>query len=202
MEGEDSITNLDSKFWENRYLNNETGWDIGNISTPLKEYFDQLSNIDLKIIIPGCGNAYEAEYLFNLGFKNIFLVDYSQTALNQFSNRVPNFPKTQLICENFFNHDNHYDLMVEQTFFCAIDPSLRQNYVKHCSKILYPNGKLVGVLFNDTLNIDKPPFGGNISEYKKLFTPHFNIEKMEKAYNSIEPRKDRELFIKLTCRNA
>lgn len=30
---------------------------------PLKVYFDQLTNKDLKILIPGGGNSHEAEYL-------------------------------------------------------------------------------------------------------------------------------------------
>ena len=50
---------LDEKYWENRYQQKETGWDIGKISTPLKEYFDQITNKNQHILIPGCGRAYE-----------------------------------------------------------------------------------------------------------------------------------------------
>ena len=188
---------LDKNYWNNRYKENEIGWDIGNISTPLKAYFDQLSNKKLKILIPGCGNAYEAEYLFNNGFKNVFLVDLSPLALENFSKRVPTFPKSNLICADFFNHTETYDLIIEQTFFCALAPSKRKDYVIHTSKLLKENGKLVGLLFNAELNKDKPPFGGNKEDYISLFSSHFSIEIMEKAYNSIEPRKDKELFIKL-----
>lgn len=193
---ENNLT-LDSNFWDSRYKNNDTGWDIGSISSPLKHYFDQLTEESLKIIIPGCGNAYEAEYLFNKGFKNVSLIDLSSTALNQFHRRVPKFPKKQLICDNFFNHSGSYDLMIEQTFFCAINPSLRTKYVKHASSLLKGKGKLVGLLFNEELNTNKPPFGGNLEEYRDLFSKFFTINIMEQSYNSIEPRKDRELFIKL-----
>ena len=31
-------------FWEQKYENNKTGWDIGFISTPIKEYINQLKN--------------------------------------------------------------------------------------------------------------------------------------------------------------
>jgi hypothetical protein len=55
---------FDKSYWEEKFIKNETGWDIGYVSTPLKEYFDQLTNKDLKILIPGSGNGYEAEYLF------------------------------------------------------------------------------------------------------------------------------------------
>jgi hypothetical protein len=62
-------------------------------------------------------------------------------------------------------------------------------------ELLAPNGKLVGLMFNDALNADKPPFGGNKEEYQKLFEDTFDIKKMEPCYNSIKPREGRELFV-------
>lgn len=189
---------LDKNYWNNRYKKNEIGWDIGNISTPLKTYIDQLSDKSIKILIPGCGNAYEAEYLVEKGFDNVFLIDLSPLALEKFSGRVPNFPKENLICADFFTHMKKYDLIIEQTFFCALHPTMRKNYVIHTYQLLKENGKLVGLLFDAELNKDKPPFGGNKEEYINYFDATFNIEIMEKAYNSIAPRKGSELFIKLT----
>ena len=66
---------FDKKFWTDRYKSRQTQWDIGSISTPLKEYIDQLEDKNIKILIPGCGNAYEASYLFENGFNNVFLID-------------------------------------------------------------------------------------------------------------------------------
>jgi len=189
---------LDKDFWNQRYIDNDTGWDLGDVAPPLKAYFDQLKDKNLKIIIPGCGNAHEAEYLFNNGFTNIHLIDLSPTALKKFKERVPNFPDKQLICNDFFNHNNKYDIIIEQTFFCAINPKLRKSYAQHTSDLLNSNGKLVGLLFNVELNTDHPPFGGNKEEYLSYFNPFFNIDIMESAHNSIEPRNGRELFIKLT----
>ena len=67
----------EKEFWSSRYQEGRIGWDIGYASTPLKMYIDQLKNKDLKILIPGAGNAYEAEYLYGRGFKNIFVLDIS-----------------------------------------------------------------------------------------------------------------------------
>ena len=82
---------LSSTAWDNRYVNNDIGWDLGEVSPPLKAYFNQLEDKNLKILIPGGGNSYEAEYLFNLGFKNFFVVDFSKTALDNIKKRVLNF---------------------------------------------------------------------------------------------------------------
>ena len=188
---------LNKNFWDLRYQNNETGWDIGYISTPLKKYIDQLTDKNIKILIPGGGNSYEAEYLHNLGFKNVFVVDISPTALTNLKNRVPDFPKNHLINIDFFKLNNSFDLILEQTFFCALTPKLRDNYVLKMNQLLRPNGKLVGLLFNIPLNKDRPPFGGTKKEYLSYFKTYFKIEIMELSYNSISERTNNELFIKL-----
>ena len=58
---------FNASFWNERYSTNQTGWDLKGPSTPLKEYIDQITNKNIKILIPGCGNAYEAEYLLEKG---------------------------------------------------------------------------------------------------------------------------------------
>ena len=188
---------LNKNFWDLRYQNNEIGWDIGYISTPLKKYIDQLTDKNIKILIPGGGNSYEAEYLHNLDFKNVFVVDISPTALTNLKSRVPDFPKNHLINIDFFKLNNSFDLILEQTFFCALTPKLRDNYVLKMNQLLRPNGKLVGLLFNITLNKDRPPFGGTKKEYLPYFKNYFKIEIMELSYNSISERTNNELFIKL-----
>lgn len=187
--------NLNESYWDNRYRNNDSRWDLGTISTPIKNYLDQLENKDLKILIPGAGNGHEAEYAFNKGFKNLYLVDLSETALGNFQKRVPYFPKNHLLHQNFFELKDTFDIILEQTFFCAIDPALRSKYAAHASKLLAPNGKLVGLLFDAPLNEDTPPFGGNKAEYLTYFSPHFSLIKMDACYNSVESRVGRELFV-------
>jgi len=186
---------FDKNFWDNRYESKQTGWDIGYPSTPLASYFDALKNKNLKILIPGCGRAHEAEYLFQKGFKNIWLIDISNHALSAFSKRCPFFPKNQLIEDDFFNHQGTYDLIIEQTFFCAIDPKLRKHYVSHCAQLLKEKGQIVGLLFAHEFGNDHPPFGGSKEEYLQLFSSHFHIKHMKIAPNSIEARKGKELFI-------
>lgn len=75
---------LGEKYWTDRYLNNQTQWDTGSITALLKTYFDQLNDLSLKILIPGAGNSYEAEYLFNNNFSNVFLIDISDIPLRNF----------------------------------------------------------------------------------------------------------------------
>lgn len=193
---------LSEAFWDNNYKNDDTGWDLGNISPPLKAYIDQLSNKDLKILIPGGGNSYEAEYLHNCGFKNIYVVDLSNTALKNIKLRVPTFPYKNLIHKNFFDLDLSFDLIIEQTFFCAINPNLRSAYASKAFELLNKKGKIVGLLFDIPFKNDEPPFGGCKKDYIGYFEPYFNIQLMEAAYNSVPSRKDRELFFKMEKREV
>lgn len=185
------------KYWNDRYLSEDTGWDVGYITTPVKEYIDGLKDKTIKILIPGAGNSYEAEYLFRNGFENVFVLDIAASPLNNLKKRVPGFPEDHLICKDFFELQGHYDLILEQTFFCAIDPALRKKYAEKMYDLLQPNGKLVGVLFDDKLNSDKPPYGGSKEEYISYFRSLFDIRYFEKCYNSILPRAGKELFITL-----
>ena len=169
---------LNNTFWDERYKDKNTGWDIGYVSTPLKIYFDQLENKNLKILIPGGGNSYEAEYLYNLGFKNVYVVDISSIPLQGLKDRLPNFPSRHLIHSNFFDLDLKFDIIIEQTFFCALEPKLRSQYVKQAHQLLNENGKIVGLLFDDPLYEDHPPFGGNKEAYNTYFNSTFNIEIM------------------------
>lgn len=189
---------LDKEYWDNRYLNQDFGWDLGEISPPLQKYFETLKDHNLKILIPGAGNSYEAEYLHKLGFKNVFVCDLAPSAIENLKQRCPDFPEKHLILGDFFAlKENDFDLIVEQTFFCAIDPRLRRKYAETVYHLLQKGGKLAGLLFNDVLNTDQPPFGGNADEYLPLFRDLFEPLHFESCYNSIAPRAGRELFIEL-----
>ena len=189
------MTKLNKEYWESRYKENEVGWDTGAITTPLKEYIDQLENKDTKILIPGAGNGYEFEYLISKGFRNVYVLDIAQQPLENIARRVEKAFSKNLIEQDFFEHQEQYDLILEQTFFCALDPKLREKYVEKAHNLLTEHGKLVGLLFQFPLTESGPPFGGSKEEYVKLFCNFFTIKTLEDCYNSIKPRMNNEVFI-------
>jgi SAM-dependent methyltransferase len=188
---------MEKEFWDQRWKDQQTGWDIGYVSTPIKEYFDSINDKELKILIPGCGNSYEAEYLNEKGFKNVFVVDISQHAIDSFLSRCPDFPEYRCIHADFFELNDQFDIVVEQTFFCAIHPDMRDRYVEKMKTIIKPGGKFVGLLFDFPLE-SGPPFGGSKEEYLQRFSKHFNNVSIERAENSIEPRQGREFWIEIS----
>lgn len=189
---------LDKDYWDNTYKNNKTGWNVGYATTPLREYFDQLHDKSLRILVPGAGNAYEVEYLYRAGFKNVFLLDFAPTPIQNFLSRNPDFPVSHIIQEDFFKHQGQYDLIIEHTFLTSFPKNIRPEYMAKMNELLVPQGKFVGLVFNHEFGHNEPPFGGTPEEYKLLFKPFFNIKIFEVANNSIKPRREREHFFILT----
>ena len=186
---------LDQTYWDTQYQNNEIGWDMGMVSPPLKAYIDQILNKDLRILIPGCGNTYEADYLLSKGFTNITVVDIAPTLVANLKEKYKQNKHIQIVLANFFQIEGVYDLIIEQTFFCALNPILRTDYKNKMMEILAPNGKLVGLLFNKEFEKEGPPFGGTQAEYELLFKDAFNLETITDCKNSHPKRMGNELFI-------
>lgn len=186
---------LDKDFWNNRYKNEQTGWDLGMVSPPLKHFIDQLEDKKQRILIPGAGNAYELGYLLEQGFENVTIIDIAPRLVEELNKRYGH-TKATIIEGDFFTFNGTYDLILEQTFFCAIEPKRRDEYVKHMYELLAPNGRLCGVLFDRSFD-GGPPFGGSIEEYKERFGKLLEIHKMESCHNSHPAREGAEAWIEI-----
>jgi methyl halide transferase len=188
---------LDKNYWNERWQKNETGWDIGHPSPAITAYMAQYPNKNASIFIPGCGNAYEAEFLVANGFTDITLIDIAPRAVELLKEKFANTPQLKVLCEDFFQHNGRYDLIIEQTFFCAIPPIRRKEYAEKTAALLTESGKVIGVLFDKQFEQPFPPFGGCPCEYKPIFESNFTIKTMDECYNSISPRANSEVFINL-----
>ena len=86
-----------------------------------------------------------------------------------------------MILGAFFEHKGNYDLIIEQTFFCALPPTMRQKYVWKMHQLLRDSGKIVGLLFNKIFE-SGPPFGGSKAEYVSLFKDAFYYDEFNKGF--------------------
>ena len=185
---------LDQTYWDNQYQANATGWDLGQVSPPIKTYINTIENKEAKILIPGCGNTYEAEYLLQQGFTNITVIDIAPTLVESLKQNFANNNNITIVLGDFFDHQGKYDFIIEQTFFCALPPTMRQKYVWKMHQLLTDYGKLFGLLFNREFEVS-PPFGGSLNEYEQLFYEAFAFNSISMAGNSIPSRANTELFI-------
>ncbi len=200
---------LDSAYWRDRYVEERTGWDIGHPNHGLIAEVKSRFPVNTKILIPGAGRGYEAEALWGAGYLNTYVCDWAPEAFDALSKSEvlakafsdADEAKSRLIVADFFTLEGQYDLILEQTFFCAIDPKLRENYVNQAAHLLKPVGKWMGILFDCHFPTAGPPFGGDREAYRTVFEKRFQIEKLERFRGSIQPRMGKELLGLMYCKS-
>lgn len=201
---------LDASYWDGRYRAGATGWDIGAANRGLVDAVVERVAPSARILIPGAGRAHEALALWRRGYRETTVLDWSAEAIAAVRRRVATADvglsaaelDSRLVHADFFAHDARYDVIVEQTFFCAIDPELRPEYVERAARLLAPAGRWIGVLFDREFPTPGPPFGGTRAAYERLFRERFVLEHLGPNERGIAPRSGSELFGVMRCRRG
>ena len=200
---------LNAQYWQERWSNQKTGWDIGHpnhgLIAEVKVRFPKTT----KILIPGAGRGHEAEALWAAGYLDNYGCDWAPEAFEKLrtsevlAKAVPDVVEAQerLIVSDFFALTDSFDLILEQTFFCAINPALRERYVEQAAALLKPVGKWLGILFDCHFPTEGPPFGGDAETYEQLFSKYFEVRHLERFSGSIEPRQGKELLGLMHCKS-
>jgi cyclopropane fatty-acyl-phospholipid synthase-like methyltransferase len=181
--------------WQKHYDENDLAWDLGEVANPFVRLWEDKVLTPGALIVPGCGQGHEVIYFAERGFQ-VTGVDYSPGAekLLRESLSSKNLD-ARVLHQDFFKldetHNQAYDNMLEQTFFCAIHPDQRPAYVATVSRILKPGGLLFG-LFYETGEEGGPPFNTTDADIQNHFAAAFEIERLEKCSFSSEKRKDKE----------
>jgi SAM-dependent methyltransferase len=90
-------------------------------------------------------------------------------------------------------YDASFDYVLEHTFFSAIDPGRREEYVRTVRRLLKPGGLLIA-LFYAHGRPGGPPFTTSEEEVRALFREDFTIERLEVPARSVKPRQGKELL--------
>ncbi len=198
-----------SEYWSSRYRTGQMGWDLGGVSPPLKHCIDVWKSEAKEgraVLLPGCGNAYEANYLLDQEFQNVTVVDIAEPALESIRQRLSqqspeHLKHIHLLHSDFFQVQGTFDLVLEQTFFCALNPSLRPEYARKMHSLLGPEGELAGVFFDAPMYDHRPPFGGSAEEYRDLLEPYFDFLTWESCQVSHPGRQGTELLFRIRKRS-
>lgn len=197
----DKLNVNDHNYWDSRYKNGSYSWDIGEATPIFKNWSNTISNkSNINICIPGCGRGYDALYLASQGF-NVYAFDFSSQAINylRIQANEKNI-KLNIFCEDFFNIKSEYigffDYVLEYTFYCAIAPNRRLEYINLCHKILKSKGIFIGIMLpiNKMDDIKGPPYYVSTDELTDNFKDKFDINKLSKSSLSIKQRMDIELY--------
>ena len=186
------------KDWQRHYDEGDLGWDLGQVAPPFIRLFESNAILPGKTLVPGCGRGHEVIYLTENGFE-VTAVDYSSGAVNHLKSTVQERKlKCKVLHMDFFGidstHNGVYDLLIEQTFFCAISPEQRTSYVSTVARALKQGGMLAG-LFYHTGKEGGPPFNTTREDILKHFSDSFKIQQLSKSEDSAEQRKNKEWLV-------
>lgn len=185
------------KFWSDLYKSKDTGWDLNQPAPALKDMLPRLKLPKSKVLVLGSGRAHDAALFAELGHV-VTAVDISPDAIAEAKKLYGHYPNLNFMVADALhlpqNMHNSFDIVFEQTCFCAINPSLRSDLVKAWRKYLHDQGMLLGIFFV----VEKPsgpPFGGSEWEIRQRLKEHFQFLFWGRWKNSVPKRQGRELFV-------
>ena len=200
MKDSQSINSSMPEYWEKSYQSGDMGWDLGK-PTPIFDDWIQFQKDSLSICILGAGNGWDAINFAEIGH-DVTAVDFAKSAIDNMHTSAQNKGvQINLIHSDIFDlcklFNHTFDIVLEYTCFCAIDPARRMDYVKMSNKILKPDGKLVALLFpvDKDINDNGPPFAVDLDSTLSLFSKYFILDTKEIPSLSIERRNGREVFV-------
>lgn len=181
--------------WQQHYDDDDLKWDLEEVSPPFVNLWQEGKIPQGKMIVPGCGRGHEVLFFSERGF-DVTAVDFTLGAVDRLTESLNKKNlSAKIFHHNFFElsakHDLKYDLMLEQTFFCAIDPEKRIDYVETAWRVLKSHGKLIA-LFYETGEEGGPPFNTTKGQVEEMFSKRFDVEYLEKTQFSAERRRDKE----------
>ena len=179
-----------SQYWEKRFSVGDTPWDLSG-ATPLLEY--GLSVIERlpvatrsmkKVLCPGAGRGGDAIGLVRKGYE-VIAVDWSETAVAHM--RTVSKAILEKLVDNlhiyhadfFALRPQRVDIVFEHTFYCAIDPKQRVDYVERVSQWLGVGGVLFGNFFvkssEGAIHSERnsPPFFSSEQDLRQCFASKF-----------------------------
>lgn len=184
-------------FWSTLYRTGDTRFDKGRVAPPIARMARDGDLPRGRILVPGAGRGHDALALAQLGFMTT-AVDLAPEACEAAvaEARTLGVP-LEVRCEDALVETlrarrGQFDAIVEHTFFCAIDPALRPEYVEACADLLRPGGVLAGLFFV-LGRPGGPPFDVTETEIRGLFGTRFALERLRPAPDSFPERLGREL---------
>jgi SAM-dependent methyltransferase len=162
------------EFWQSRYRTGQIHWDLGGPSAPVRWLVDRYFLPTGKVLIPCCGRGHEAIYLAERGY-GVTAVDWILEPLVDLRKAARECHlDIEVVQQDIFELspacDNAFDVFLEQTCLCSLDPSLYASYEALAYRTLKPGGQLLGV-FMEVPWAGGPPYNCPPDVVCGLFPP-------------------------------
>ncbi|MDH3592005.1 MAG: TPMT family class I SAM-dependent methyltransferase [Planctomycetota bacterium] len=175
----------DARYWTDRYREGTAGWDLGGPCPVFVDWLDRAgSPVSGRVAFPGCGHGHDLRFWLARGFDAVGF-DFARFETDLPVERLDVFDLGRA-------YPAAFDVIVEYTCYCAIDPARRTEYALALRSALKPGGLLVALLFPVEEREGGPPYGVDESEIGRVLGVGLTTVSIETPASSVEPRRDRE----------
>ena len=183
------------EFWETRIRSGRMPWDKGGAQVDLLDYLAETPSSGERVLIPGCGTAYEVEAFSAAGYE-VVGIDFCEAAVEMARNTLGSLGET-IVLGDFLTFDfgaPPFDVIYERAFLCSLPPDLWPRYARRISELLQEGGWLVGYFYYGPRDDDGPPFGLLPDELGSLFDGAFACVVDREARDSVSVFVGNERF--------
>jgi SAM-dependent methyltransferase len=158
-------------FWDARYREAFTPWDAGGVPAALRGFLAG-EHAPLRVLIPGCGAAYEARAFAERGHR-VRAIDFSTLALERARAVLGEWSQLAQYAD-FFADDlgAPFDLVYERAFLCSLPRLHWRRWAARVAALTHSGGRLAGFFFQRDEERG-PPFGLKAGELEQLLGAAF-----------------------------
>jgi hypothetical protein len=179
-------------FWDERFARGFTPWDQAGVQHQFEAF--AAAHPQAAVLIPGCGNAWEARWLAERG-RTVRAIDFAPAAVE--SARAALGTYAGVVEEaDFYAYTPPFApaWVYERAFLCALPKSLRASYAVRMAELLQPGALLAGYFFiGETPK--GPPFAIARDELDGLLTPFFTLVDDQPVGDSLPVFAGRERWL-------
>jgi len=183
-------------FRTGRYDADQTPWDFGGVPSATKEFLKRKSREGgNRVLIPGCGTAYEIKAFTEAGFE-VTAIDLSPAAVKRAQHRAGENSGSKIVAGDFFKYDfgpEKFDIIYERAFICSLHPDQRVAWRERLASLLNYRGVLLGYFYYQIPDLKAgPPYGFAWGAADELFAHHFLLGKDVPVTDSLPAFAGRE----------
>ena len=170
-----------SSGWEARYQRGDLPWDLGLAPPALVDLLASWPAEPLKVLVPGAGTGHDALAWAAAGHV-VTAVDIAPSAVQALRNLAADANlSVEGVEGDIFDLPQawrgSFDVIWEQTCYCAILPAQRDDYVRAMAAVLRPAGQYVGLFWNHGME-GGPPWDVTKNDVVARFEGTFEIESL------------------------
>ncbi|QGZ62337.1 class I SAM-dependent methyltransferase [Paraburkholderia acidisoli] len=179
-------------FWDERFVRGFTPWDQAGVQQDFTAF--AAAHPHAAVLIPGCGNAWEAGWLAERG-RAVRAIDFAPQAVA--SAQAALGPYAGVVEQaDFYKYAPPFapDWVYERAFLCALPRAMRASYAPRMAELMAPGALLAGYFFIGETE-KGPPFAIARDELDALLAPYFTLDEDRAVADSLAVFAGRERWL-------